>query len=320
MAKTQVVNIRRHEAFDIYIGRASSCPAGFSGLGSDGRFGNPILPGVQCGVCRKVHQGPLDTLECFKSYLMGRLVVDEAFRYDVQSMKGKRLGCFCSPAPCHGDSYVSWLEEGGWLLNGLVQSREIRLKSLAARLSGEPPPADAVALQSGRDLLRARFSACHVVAVTGHRPDKLGGRKAEVLHELRGHLVRLKLQYGKVLLITGMALGVDQWAAEAASCLDIPFVAAVPFAGQEKCWPDVDQVAWLDLLHKAAAVVVTAQGVEPSNYREAAEAYQRRNTWMVEHADEVLAVWDGSKGGTAHAVSEARRLHVPIIEVLSLTA
>jgi uncharacterized phage-like protein YoqJ len=33
--------------------------------------------------------------------------------------------------------------------------------------------------------------------------------------------------------------------------------------------------------------------------------YQKRNEWMVDHAQMVIAVWDGSSGGTANCVKYA---------------
>lgn len=78
-----------------------------------------------------------------------------------------------------------------------------------------------------------------IVAFTGHRPEKIGGYKLpnptylHVYKEIESTLK--KLNPDKV--ISGMALGVDQIAAYIAYKLKIPFIAAVPFEGQEKAWP-----------------------------------------------------------------------------------
>ncbi|WP_188052008.1 hypothetical protein [Azospirillum sp. Sh1] len=37
-----------------------------------------------------------------------------------------------------------------------------------------------------------------------------------------------------------------------------------------------------------------------------------RNEWMVDHSDRLLALWDGSQGGTANCVRYARGLGRPI--------
>lgn len=110
---TTVVNIRRGTPFDAYIGRASHCPSGFRGLGSDGLFGNPVIPGRPCSVCGAVHSAPGETLPCFERYLRTRCEADPAFLAQVERLRGLRLGCFCAPNPCHGDLYVERLDGAG---------------------------------------------------------------------------------------------------------------------------------------------------------------------------------------------------------------
>lgn len=99
--RTLVVNLR-HAPFDVYIGRA--------GHGYDGYFGNPVQIGQVCPVCTQVHVSRGATLPCFKRYFHKRLDSDAAFRAHVHELRGKRLGCFCKPQPCHGDVIVAWLE------------------------------------------------------------------------------------------------------------------------------------------------------------------------------------------------------------------
>lgn len=94
MARTTVVNIKRGEEFDVYIGRA--------GHGLDGTFGNPIR--LQEGESRG------STIQLFKAYFLERIEKDTEFRRRVLELKGKRLGCFCVPKPCHGQVLVEWLE------------------------------------------------------------------------------------------------------------------------------------------------------------------------------------------------------------------
>lgn len=90
---TTVVNVRRDD-HDEYIGRA-----GF-GLG-DGYFGNPfrLAPGEPRG----------ETLENYKKYFKDRLEKDPEFKERIMSLKGKRIGCWCKPAPCHGDIIAEYL-------------------------------------------------------------------------------------------------------------------------------------------------------------------------------------------------------------------
>ena len=95
-----VLNLRRTEAdfegdLDVYIGRA--------GKGLPGYFGNPIVPGRQCLVCRRVHPTKQATLACFEQYATKRVETDPIYASRVAALSGKRLFCFCAPSPCHGD-------------------------------------------------------------------------------------------------------------------------------------------------------------------------------------------------------------------------
>jgi|SRR5271166_744205 len=150
-----------------------------------------------------------------------------------------------------------------------------------------------------------------IVAFTGHRPDKLGGYKLpnptyiQICRELDKALK--ELQPEKV--ISGMALGVDQWAANIAHKLGIPFIAAIPFEGQEKAWPEESQRTYR-LLRKLAAeeVIVTPGGYSPAKM-------QIRNEWMVDNCDTLIAVWNGSNGGTGNCVEYAKSHNKPMYQI-----
>jgi uncharacterized phage-like protein YoqJ len=141
-------------------------------------------------------------------------------------------------------------------------------------------------------------------AFTGHRPDKLGGYKlpnptyVKVCKEIDWLLRELNPEK----VISGMALGVDQWAANIARKLEIPFIAAIPFENQESKWPLRSQRAYHLLLKYASEKVI----VSPGGYEVA--KMQVRNRWMVDNSDFLIAVWDGSKGGTANCVEYAETI------------
>ena len=150
-----------------------------------------------------------------------------------------------------------------------------------------------------------------IVSFTGHRPNKLGGYNLPNPTHL--HVCQ---QIDKTLreiqpekIITGMALGVDQWAANIAIKLGIPFIAAVPFTGQELAWPQPSQKLFNRLLEKAAEVVIVSEG----SY--SAFKMQIRNEWMVDRANKVIAIWDGTKGGTGNCVEYAKSKGKEIIYI-----
>lgn len=143
-----------------------------------------------------------------------------------------------------------------------------------------------------------------IVAVTGHRPDKLGGYDPEnpirvwVRDQLKKKLTELRPKY----CISGMALGVDQDFARCCIELEIPFLAAVPFIGQEKKWPPESQRVYKELLAKAFQVHVVSEGQYSS------AKMQKRNEWMVDNCQTLIAVWDGSEGGTGNCVKYAGKI------------
>lgn len=150
-----------------------------------------------------------------------------------------------------------------------------------------------------------------IVAFTGHRPAKLGGYKIPnpiykfVYKQIEATLLSLKPDK----VISGMALGVDQWAAVIAYRNSIPFLAAIPFEGQESAWPAESQRAF-NLLRNAASEEVI---VSPGGY--AAYKMQVRNEWMVDHCDKLIAIWDGTPGGTGNCVNYAKSQNKEIIYI-----
>lgn len=90
MTETRVVNVK-YEKADIYIGRAKDGPFN--------RLGNPFVIGKD---------GDRETVIAkHLSYVRKQPWILE----ELERMKGKTLGCFCFPLPCHGDNYVNLIEE-----------------------------------------------------------------------------------------------------------------------------------------------------------------------------------------------------------------
>lgn len=150
-----------------------------------------------------------------------------------------------------------------------------------------------------------------VLAATGHRPDKLGGYAPDVLERLtdlaRASLVELNPDE----VIVGMALGWDTAVALAAIDLAIPFIAAVPFAGQERMWPKESQDRFHSILKQAKEVVI----VSPGGY--SPWKMQVRNEWMVDRCTKLLSLWNGTMGGTKNCVDYALRNGKPTVNVWS---
>lgn len=157
-------------------------------------------------------------------------------------------------------------------------------------------------------------------AVTGHRPSGLGLPKgvnpysSAVSTELRNIAVGFfstRVDANQHVVLTGMALGWDQAVAEACYIIGIPFVACVPFKGQESIWPIGAQRKYTTLLSSALDVVIVS-GPEVDRV----EAMMLRNRYMVDNAHTLVALWNGTwRGGTANTIKYAKSKRVPIINL-----
>lgn len=145
-----------------------------------------------------------------------------------------------------------------------------------------------------------------VLAVTGHRPDKLGGYGEAAQDRVYCTAYDELKNIQPKAVITGMALGWDQQIAQACIDLKIEFFAYVPCDGQDRMWPSTSRLKYRDLLEKAEHVHV----VSPGPY--AAWKMQRRNEAMIDRCNSVLALWNGSSGGTMNAVLYAQRQKKPV--------
>jgi uncharacterized phage-like protein YoqJ len=148
-----------------------------------------------------------------------------------------------------------------------------------------------------------------IIAFTSHRPLKLGGYilpNPTYLYVCR-EIEKALREFKPEKIITGMALGGDQYAAMIAHKLGIPFMAAIPFERQESKWPETSQKTYR-LLRKLASeeVIVSAGGYS-------ADKMQARNKFMVDHCDKLIAVYNSDpNGGTANCVKYAKSINKDI--------
>lgn len=144
--------------------------------------------------------------------------------------------------------------------------------------------------------------AIETLSITGHRPQRCGGFGKEALDKLIEVAKVCLTHISPMQVAVGMALGWDTAVAMACVELGIPFVAYVPFSGQELLWSDESQVVYNDLLEKAREVIyVSEPPYHPSKMI-------KRNNAMMSAGDGILALFDGEQhGGTAQAVNWATK-------------
>lgn len=152
-----------------------------------------------------------------------------------------------------------------------------------------------------------------IVCGTGHRPDKLGGYGDKVAERLIGvatiWLADNMQDPENDRVISGGALGWDQFLARAARVLGIDYWMYLPFRGFDCKWPKESSEMLFHLCSHARAVkYISDEGYAPWKM-------QKRNEAMVDKADTVLALWNGTPGGTANCVRYAEKVGKPIVNL-----
>ena len=149
---------------------------------------------------------------------------------------------------------------------------------------------------------------------TGHRPNKLGGYKTpnkiyNVIKNILDLSVDRAISLGYDTFISGGALGVDQWALDVLFGKRCRVIIARPFPSQDCRWPLESQKIYREMILKADEVVDVCEDPYES------WKMQKRNEWMVDKSNLVIAVWDGSNGGTGNCVKYAKALNKEIWNV-----
>lgn len=152
----------------------------------------------------------------------------------------------------------------------------------------------------------------HRCCFTGHRPEKMTMTERQVVKELEV-AIRKAIDDGINVFITGMAPGVDIWAAEIVlrlrdkEKLPLKLIAANPHPNFIDRWPDWKK-RYIAIMNAADLTRDICDGYKRG-------VYQIRNEWMVDHSARVIAVWNGKPSGTKNTVDYANRVNVPVVNV-----
>lgn len=159
------------------------------------------------------------------------------------------------------------------------------------------------------------------VCFTGHRPEKLpgyGDADNSILNMLKSMLyyrIYMAAQSGYEYFISGLARGVDLWAAAAVIDIkqkfpDIKLVCAKPFPEHGGNFKGTDLWNLNNVLEKADDIICVSGCYSK-------DCYRMRNCYMVDNSSCLIAVVDNYKSGTGQTISYARKkgLDVSIIKV-----
>lgn len=149
----------------------------------------------------------------------------------------------------------------------------------------------------------------HRCCFTGHRPEKLSRSEIEIKAALREE-IKQAIQDGLTVFITGMARGVDLWAAEIVLDLrkrnqEVKLICAIPHEGFEARWSANWKQLYHHVLDNADLVRVITSGYHTG-------VYQIRNEWMVNHSARVIAVFNGQPSGTKNTIDCAKNQGIPV--------
>ncbi len=149
----------------------------------------------------------------------------------------------------------------------------------------------------------------HRCCFTGHRPEKLQQGERTICKALEKE-IRRAIADGFTVFISGMARGVDIWAAEIVLKYrhkneDIKLVCALPYKGFEETWSTTWKRRYDRILKRADLI----RFICPHYYK---GVFQIRNEWMVNHSARIIAVFNGESGGTKNAIRYAQRSGVEV--------
>lgn len=147
------------------------------------------------------------------------------------------------------------------------------------------------------------------VSFTGHRPEKMPffGEDDPLFAELKKRLrdqIELLVHDGAGEFCTGMARGVDMWAAEIVLELksDYPalrLIAVIPCPEQADRWGRDEKARYQSILKQCDQTITTSPSYTKG-------CMLKRNKALVDMCDVLVAVFDGTRGGTMQTVNYAK--------------
>ena len=149
----------------------------------------------------------------------------------------------------------------------------------------------------------------HRCCFTGHRPKKMKLGEIAVCAAL-DRAIDEAIADGFTTFITGRARGVDIWAGEIVlhkreENTSLHLICACPYPDFEKRW----SVEWQNRFH---GVLDRADIVKTICPIFSMDAYQIRNQWMVDRVSRVIAVYNGTAGGTRNTLEYAQAKGVAV--------
>ena len=160
------------------------------------------------------------------------------------------------------------------------------------------------------DICKDRKKCC---CFTGHRPYKLGISENKA-KQLLSDAVDKMIKKGYTTFISGMAQGIDMWAAEVVLSKReknpaIFLVCVSPYKGMENKWNEIDRQKYNSIIEQGDEIIYLCEHY--TSY-----CFHARNNWMVNHSSMVIAAYNNEDGGTKNTVQYALKNDVEVYNIL----
>lgn len=150
------------------------------------------------------------------------------------------------------------------------------------------------------------------IGILSARMQELGGFDNESLHnsikeQLSSTINSLKTEHGKIIILTGLNLGPETWAAEIAMQFNVPYHVYIPFDKPYKKWSRQCVNDYLFLLQRASNKIVLDNG------EFSVEKLRKKESQIITDSDHLMMVFPTF--GFLH--KSAQKQNKPITNILS---
>lgn len=157
------------------------------------------------------------------------------------------------------------------------------------------------------------------VCFSGHRPEKLpcngdvSDQNFKIVLSMLCYEIYKSVEQGYTYFITGMAKGIDLWAAKYVIELmhtnkKLHLICALPYCNYGKSWRGVDKWDLEYILYKANEVVNVSE-------RYNSQCMRIRNEYMVDHSSKLIAVVNDYNSGTGQTIRYAQKQNIEISKI-----
>lgn len=129
------------------------------------------------------------------------------------------------------------------------------------------------------------------ITFLGHRLQDLGGFEDNPLHQSIKNKIKEIIDLhskDKIIILTGLNIGIEMWAAEIARECEVPYHVYVPFADPHSKWPFPSRKTYSDLLKHAKKRITLDDG--PFEYKKMIA----KELKMIEDSDNIYSFFKES--------------------------